>query len=611
MKKTLFLFLFIQFSVSCFAGLKDSIHIKTENLAELSVWELSKLAEAFEDNDDSHYALLCYLTILNKTKDTKDSELLTERALASKNMGIIYFSRGDYSRSMEYFLSSLKIYEGMNNLDGVASQLNNVGTIFFEWGEYDQALEHYQSSFRILDSLNLKHKFPLIFNNIGGVYLKTGELEKSLYYYQKSADLQLELGDSMIYNQLSNIGIIYQNMKNYPRALEYYNKSMDLAKSLNKKELIATSLTNIGSAKSLSGNHQEALRYLGMSLEICENENFRDIQKLNYSLISGIYEKTGDYKLSLDFFKRYVQKNDSIFNAQKHNQFKELQVLYETEKKEKEIQYLFAEKQLKNAQIRFQRMLIFLFAAGFLIIGILSIVLYFQKKAQKLANEDLLRKNLEIVQSEQSSQIKIRELEELAVDKQNELKSLREESTQLLNNLQTEIEIIKKNAIHSENSKWLEIINESREFLMAASMEKAGDEPSDFDAIPGNWEEQKKAIKKCLLTIMDKTKCYTEEEFNLEKLAMMVGTNKKYLSQAINEEFGHSFHNFINEYRIKEARKMLSDVQYQNYTIEAIANAVGFKSKSSFNTFFKKFTGLTPSYYQKAVRLASFHSKQA
>jgi tetratricopeptide (TPR) repeat protein len=178
-KKTLLLFLIIQFSASCFASQKDSILIKTENLTELSVAELQKLAEAFENRDDSHYALLCYLTVLNKTKDSKDSELLTERALACKNIGIIYFSRGDYSRSLEYFLSSLKIYENLNDLDGVASQLNNVGTIFFEWGEYEQALEHYQSSFRMLDSLKLKHKFPLIFNNIGGVYLKTGAYEKA------------------------------------------------------------------------------------------------------------------------------------------------------------------------------------------------------------------------------------------------------------------------------------------------------------------------------------------------------------------------------------------------------------------------------------------------
>ncbi|MGY8932572.1 MAG: helix-turn-helix domain-containing protein [Flavobacteriales bacterium] len=58
---------------------------------------------------------------------------------------------------------------------------------------------------------------------------------------------------------------------------------------------------------------------------------------------------------------------------------------------------------------------------------------------------------------------------------------------------------------------------------------------------------------------------------------------------------------FINKYRIKDARQMLSNPGNNNLTIEFIAFSVGFESKSSFNNAFKNYTGITPSFYIKSL----------
>ncbi|MBN2669004.1 MAG: AraC family transcriptional regulator [Bacteroidales bacterium] len=68
----------------------------------------------------------------------------------------------------------------------------------------------------------------------------------------------------------------------------------------------------------------------------------------------------------------------------------------------------------------------------------------------------------------------------------------------------------------------------------------------------------------------------------------------------INETYDQNFNNYINSFRIKEARHLLTSKSYNNYSLEGIADMCGFNSMVSFNSAFKKFTGITPSYFQKS-----------
>ncbi|MDD4149255.1 MAG: helix-turn-helix domain-containing protein [Bacteroidales bacterium] len=78
----------------------------------------------------------------------------------------------------------------------------------------------------------------------------------------------------------------------------------------------------------------------------------------------------------------------------------------------------------------------------------------------------------------------------------------------------------------------------------------------------------------------------------------MLNTNRNYLSQLINETFAMNFNNYINEFSVHKARKLLINSEFFNYAIEAIASEAGFHSKATFNTSFKKFAGVTPSFFK-------------
>jgi AraC-like DNA-binding protein len=102
-----------------------------------------------------------------------------------------------------------------------------------------------------------------------------------------------------------------------------------------------------------------------------------------------------------------------------------------------------------------------------------------------------------------------------------------------------------------------------------------------------------------LLLYFSENKMFKDSLLSLQKLAKLLNVPEKQLSQIINENSGNNFNDFVNKHRIQEAQKLLLTDKSNTFNILNIAYEVGFNSKSTFNTAFKKFTGTTPSLYRK------------
>lgn len=102
-----------------------------------------------------------------------------------------------------------------------------------------------------------------------------------------------------------------------------------------------------------------------------------------------------------------------------------------------------------------------------------------------------------------------------------------------------------------------------------------------------------------------KTKIYREAEINLDTLAKGAGISKHHISEALNAYANKSFYQFINEYRIDEIKSRMQQLAENDVPVNvlSLAYGCGFKAKSSFNSYFKKITGNTPSEYLKAIRM--------
>jgi AraC-like DNA-binding protein len=98
---------------------------------------------------------------------------------------------------------------------------------------------------------------------------------------------------------------------------------------------------------------------------------------------------------------------------------------------------------------------------------------------------------------------------------------------------------------------------------------------------------------------MELRRPWLDPDLTLDDLAAQLKLRPKLLSQAINEGLGQNFFEFINTYRIGEAKRLLTNPADKKITVLEVLYEVGFNSKSSFNTVFKKQTGLTPSEFKK------------
>ena len=104
-----------------------------------------------------------------------------------------------------------------------------------------------------------------------------------------------------------------------------------------------------------------------------------------------------------------------------------------------------------------------------------------------------------------------------------------------------------------------------------------------------------------LLQFMEKEKPFIDGDLTVQKLADKLSIPAPHLSQTINEHLGKSFPDFINSYRVEEAKKKLLNPAFKHLSILGIAEEVGFSSKSSFNAVFKKHTEMTPSEFRSAL----------
>lgn len=98
---------------------------------------------------------------------------------------------------------------------------------------------------------------------------------------------------------------------------------------------------------------------------------------------------------------------------------------------------------------------------------------------------------------------------------------------------------------------------------------------------------------------MRENQWYLESDLSLERLSVLVGTNKHSLSQVLNEKMGMNFFDYINSLRIEEAAKMLGEKSKSELNIIEIAYRVGFNNKVTFNATFKKIKGMTPTEFRQ------------
>lgn len=139
--------------------------------------------------------------------------------------------------------------------------------------------------------------------------------------------------------------------------------------------------------------------------------------------------------------------------------------------------------------------------------------------------------------------------------------------------------------------------------LLRKSLQSVGEssvlvQTVDFSTLQtGSPSEEKMLVE--LQKLMEEGKVYLEKDLTIVRIAKQLGTNRATLSHLINSKMNKNFPTLINEYRVKEAVRLLSDPETCNHKMEVIGDMCGYKNRQVFHSAFKKETGVTPNQFRE------------
>jgi PAS domain S-box-containing protein len=279
-------------------------------------------------------ALECYTESLNICEQTGDRKGV---ASCYTNIGLIHKTRSNYEQALEYHLKALKIKEEIEDKPGTAKCYNNIGIIYDERGDYNHALEYYLAALKIFEEIGDRQGVAFSYNNIGVVYETRGDYDQALAYHLKSLKIKEEIGDKKgIADSYSNIGAFYEERGNYDQALEYCLNALEIFEEIGDKRETADLCNSIGGLHTRLKRYDTALSYLQKGLQIAREIGAKRWEMASCEYLSRLYEAQGDFEESLTYCKRCSEIKEKIFSEESAAKIAQMQVKYETERKEQE-----------------------------------------------------------------------------------------------------------------------------------------------------------------------------------------------------------------------------------------------------------------------------------
>lgn len=322
------------------------------------------------------------------------------------NVALCQEAMGDYAGALEVYFKALKMCEGIGDKEGMAVAYNEIAINYSRQKDFRKALEFYQKS---LDTFFEEHNpyfAGLTYNDMVRSYIEIREYEKAMGAAQKAltiAKQQRSLSSEA--DALKNIGFIHFKRNNLPLAASYYKKA--LARRPDKvAEGKTTDLLLLSQLYATLGKADSAIYFATQAIGFAKR--ITETLPLHKTLYEA-YKLKGDFANATLYLEKYMADKDSIFNEENNQRFRDLQLQYETEKKEQQIAALNTEKALQENKVLLLGALV---TVTLLVITFLFVTIRSNRKRQHserlLLNEQLRNKNLEAEKLQELDEMKSR-----------------------------------------------------------------------------------------------------------------------------------------------------------------------------------------------------------
>jgi tetratricopeptide (TPR) repeat protein len=343
---------------------------------------------------DYDKAMIFYQRMFSTGDSIKDAVTLAD---ANGNIANVYMMKGSYDKSLEYNLRSLKIREALNDTRGMEHSYNNIGGIYFNQGNNVKALEYIKKALYLQERIGNKKGMSDSYQNIGSIYYHLKSIDSAFAYFNRSMKITEELGNrSGIAGGYDNFGNIYKENKQYTKAIEYHKKAAALYEEIGDQKGMANAYGNLGGDYTVTGDFPTALLYINKALEIGKRTGAKYYIRNAYDFFAVLYKKMNDPRKALGYEELSTAMGDSLLNEENTRNIAEMQTRFDTEKKEKEIELLQKDSNLKELELsasseknRSLQTLIYVLAGGLLLLFALVLLIY-RGSGQKKKNNALL-----------------------------------------------------------------------------------------------------------------------------------------------------------------------------------------------------------------------------
>jgi signal transduction histidine kinase len=311
-------------------------------------------------------------------------------------IGVCYYILNDLDHSMDFYFRSMKIREELNDQEGIAAILNNLGNISKEMANYPKAIEYYQQTKTLGQDLGNKKTISTALANLAVCYRLLNELDTALKYNLEALRIREEIGDKRgVGGSLNNIAVIYADSafhgKDLNVALDYFERSLRIKEDLGDEAGICQTLINMGQLRADLGQFSSSKIYLDQALSMARELGVTNLLMVAYAHLADFYDRTGDYKKAFEYQVIYTNLMDSVYIEDNKQQMAEMEVRYETQKKEQENELLKQQSVIQALQIIRQRNL----RNSFIILTVMLLGLaialfsrfYLKKKTNRLLEE--------------------------------------------------------------------------------------------------------------------------------------------------------------------------------------------------------------------------------
>jgi len=283
----------------------------------------------------------------------------------------------DYPIALSYLLRSLTINQKSGANEALAANLYDIGLVYSLLKNMDKALEYGKQAMQISKENNNVLGLSETMNFLGDIYFSKKDLDTAQQYYTEALETT-ENTNYIITKIIANHGLARIKLEegDFDKALALLNRALQMSMTMDDQATLASAFFEFSNAYSKAEKYATANTYLYKTQAIGNQLNRIDLLKDTYSNLAANYQHLGDYKKAYEYQAEFYKLNDSIKGEQVLKKTAELQVRFETEKKEKEIAQLNRDKEVREVEIKKQKVLKYSFIGGLVLFSLLSVFVF-------------------------------------------------------------------------------------------------------------------------------------------------------------------------------------------------------------------------------------------